>query len=81
MPTDEPLIDELDRAGVSYQIVLTKADKVKPDELAAVEASDRRGDPQAPGRASASSSPRRAKRATGSTRCASEIAAFCNVVL
>ena len=37
MATDEPLLDELDRAGVSYQIVLTKADKVKPDELAAVE--------------------------------------------
>ena len=30
-------MDELDRAGVSYQIVLTKADKVKPAELAAVE--------------------------------------------
>ena len=26
-------MDELDRAGVSYQIVLTKADKVKPAEL------------------------------------------------
>ena len=37
MSTDEPLMDELDRAAVSYQIVLTKADKVKPAELAAVE--------------------------------------------
>ena len=37
MPTDAPLMDELDRAGVSYQIVLTKADKVKTAELAAVE--------------------------------------------
>jgi GTP-binding protein len=36
--TDEPLLSELDRAGVSYQIVLTKADKVKPHELAAIEA-------------------------------------------
>jgi GTP-binding protein len=36
--TDEPLMDELDRAAVSYQIVLTKADKVRPAELAAVEA-------------------------------------------
>jgi GTP-binding protein len=36
--TDEPLMHELDRAGVSYQIVLTKADKVKPEDLAAVEA-------------------------------------------
>jgi GTP-binding protein len=37
-PTDEPLMQELDRAGVSYQIVLTKADKVKPAELEAVAA-------------------------------------------
>lgn len=36
--TDEPLMQELDRAGVSYQIVLTKADKVKPAELEAVAA-------------------------------------------
>jgi GTP-binding protein len=34
---DETLMDELDRAGVSYQIVLTKADKLKRSELAAVE--------------------------------------------
>jgi len=38
MSSDEPLMQELDRAGVSYQIVLTKADKVKPTELAALEA-------------------------------------------
>ena len=37
MPSDEPLMQELDRAGVSYQIVLTKADKVKPAGLAALE--------------------------------------------
>jgi GTP-binding protein len=37
-PTDEPLMEELDRAGVSYQIVLTKADKVKPAEVEAVAA-------------------------------------------
>jgi GTP-binding protein len=36
MPTDEPLMQELGRAGVSYQIVLTKSDKVKPAELKAV---------------------------------------------
>jgi GTP-binding protein len=35
---DETVMNELDRAGVSYEIVLTKADKVKPGELAAVEA-------------------------------------------
>ena len=38
MPADETLMGELDRAGVSYQIVLTKADKVKQAELNAVEA-------------------------------------------
>jgi len=36
--TDEPLMKELDGAGVSYQIVLTKADKLKATELAAVAA-------------------------------------------
>jgi GTP-binding protein len=35
---DETVMNELDRAGVSYQVVFTKADKVKPAELAAVEA-------------------------------------------
>ena len=37
-PTDETVMNELDRAAVSYQVVLTKADKVKPHELAASEA-------------------------------------------
>ena len=37
-PSDEELMDELDGAAVSYQIVLTKADKVKPAELSATEA-------------------------------------------
>jgi GTP-binding protein len=36
-PVDTELMDELDKAGVSYQIVLTKADKVKAGELAAAE--------------------------------------------
>jgi len=35
---DEPLLQDLDRAGVSYQIVLTKADKVTPAALAEVKA-------------------------------------------
>lgn len=30
--TDEPVLDLLDKAAVSYQIVLTKADKLKPAE-------------------------------------------------
>jgi len=33
--TDTPVLDELGRAAVSYQIVLTKADQVKADALAA----------------------------------------------
>ena len=35
-PIDAPLLDTLDRAGVSYQLVLTKADRVKPTECDAV---------------------------------------------
>jgi GTP-binding protein len=37
-PSDETIMNELDGAAVSYQIVLTKADKVKPPALAAVQA-------------------------------------------
>ena len=33
--TDEPVLDTLDVAAVSYQVVLTKADQVKPAELSA----------------------------------------------
>ncbi len=33
--TDGPTLDELGRAAVSHQVVLTKADAVKPAELAA----------------------------------------------
>ena len=36
--SDEAMLSDLDRAAVSYQIVLTKADKVKPAELDAVRA-------------------------------------------
>jgi GTP-binding protein len=35
-PNDETVLNELDGAAVAYQIVLTKADKVKPGVLAAV---------------------------------------------
>ncbi len=35
-PTDTPVLDALDRAAVSYQVVLTKADALKPTELDAV---------------------------------------------
>ena len=37
-PSDETIMNELDRTAVSYQLVLTKADKVKPSELSAVQA-------------------------------------------
>jgi len=33
-PTDEPMFDVLRQAAVSYQIVLTKSDAIKPAELA-----------------------------------------------
>lgn len=36
--SDETLMNELDSAGVTYQVVLTKADKVKASDLAAVAA-------------------------------------------
>ncbi len=37
-PSDETIMNELDGAAVSYQVVLTKADKVKPPALEAVRA-------------------------------------------
>jgi GTP-binding protein len=39
LPNDIEVMDLLDRAAVSYQLVLTKVDKLKPAELNAVEAS------------------------------------------
>ena len=38
LPSDTDVMDLLDRAAVSYQLVLTKADKLKPAELAQVTA-------------------------------------------
>jgi GTP-binding protein len=40
-PHDKEVMDALDTSAVTYQIVLTKADKVKPTELAEVEAAAR----------------------------------------
>jgi GTP-binding protein len=37
LPNDTEVMDLLDRAAVSYQLVLTKIDKLKPGELANVE--------------------------------------------
>jgi GTP-binding protein len=35
-PDDKDVMDALDTAAVTYQLVLTKADKVKPTEIAAL---------------------------------------------
>ena len=35
-PVDHEILEMLDKAAVSYRLVLTKADKIKPTELAAV---------------------------------------------
>lgn len=35
-PDDKDVMDALDKAAVTYQLVLTKADKVKPTEIAAL---------------------------------------------
>jgi len=40
-PHDKEVMDALDEAAVTYQIVLTKADKVKPSELADIETATR----------------------------------------
>lgn len=37
-PVDREIMEMLDKAAVSYQVVLTKADKVKPTALAAISA-------------------------------------------
>jgi GTP-binding protein len=37
-PSDETIMNELDGAAVSYQVVLTKADKIKPTQLEALRA-------------------------------------------
>ena len=42
----------LDEAAVGYRLVLTKADKIKASELAAVRRHDRSRGAQAPGRLS-----------------------------
>jgi GTP-binding protein len=35
-PSDESIMALMDEAAVNYQVVLTKSDKCKPDELAAI---------------------------------------------
>lgn len=42
-PTDHEIMDMLDESAVSYQVVLTKADKIKPFELPATEAAVTKG--------------------------------------
>jgi GTP-binding protein len=36
-PTDEEIFDLLDKSAVSYQVILTKADKLKPSEISLVQ--------------------------------------------
>jgi GTP-binding protein len=40
-PDDKDVMDALDKAAVTYQLVLTKADKVKPTEIADTESATR----------------------------------------
>jgi GTP-binding protein len=47
---DEPIMELLDEAAVSYQVVLTKIDKLKPAQVAAVGGRNRRGAGEARGR-------------------------------
>ena len=68
-PVDHEVMKMLDEAAVGYHLVLTKADKIKPTELAAVLAANHRGSGQASRRASARCSPRRAKPDTASPSC------------
>ena len=44
-PVDDGVLDTLDKAAVNYQIVLTKADQVKADDLAAASPRRRRRSP------------------------------------
>ena len=63
---DRDVMTMLDEAAVSYHLVLTKADKIKPTALAATLEAVTRRSRQASRRASRSSSPRRAKPARAS---------------
>ena len=74
---DEPMFDVLDQAAVSYQIVLTKADAMKPAELADPHRRGRGGARQA----AAAPSPRcwstsAARRAPASRSCAPPLPGF-----
>ena len=68
--TDDPMFDALGQAAVSHQIVLTKADAVKPAELAAAHRRGRGGAGQAPGRLPDRAWPPRRMTAPASRNCA-----------
>ncbi len=59
------MLDLLDEAAVSYQIVLTKADEVKPDALATTVAEIAAARAQAPRRLSRTCSPTSARTGAG----------------
>ena len=62
---DREVMEMLDEAAVSYHLVLTKADKIKATDACGDARADRRPKPPSIRRASATSSPRRAKPAAG----------------
>ena len=66
---DREMMEMLDDAAVSYHLVLTKGDKVKPTELGAIYEATQIEAAQASGRASRPSSRRRAKRVAASPSC------------
>ena len=67
---DREIMGMLDKAAVSYRLVITKADKIKATELDAVIADDRRRGAQAPSRAPRYHRDLRRNRASASPNCA-----------
>lgn len=77
-PVDAEAMDAFDRSAVSYQIILTKSDKLKPAEVAEVEARTRAAIAKRPAafpRVLATSS----EKGTGLAELRAEIARVCEV--
>ena len=68
------MFDLLDEAAVTYQLVLTKIDKIKPAELGTMMAEHGEATAQAPGGLSRRSMPPRARKGTGLPELRAEIA-------
>jgi GTP-binding protein len=75
---DKEALDALDQAAVSYQIVLTKADKLKPSEVAAVTECTLKGVAKRPA-AFPRVLPTSSEKGTGIPTLRAEIAAACAV--